>query len=186
MSTRRIIRTQRLILNDIKHVTIGDPMYFDEIQKAPKENKHLRKLVADFAVRKIYCCKALVTEFEEEYRGITVNTVELHVAGGYVEEVVDTYLADRWYGEDTVRERHELGCDTAEFIIDLRTHGGKDLSDVIHTGADGYYGQSTKYKEGLGFEFTLSLDADYVPFEDVVEIIRTIEKKQTNIGLRAS
>ena len=94
--------------------------------------------------------------------GIDVDVVQ---AG--LPKVVDLYMEHRYYPA-YVKEKHELGCDTAQFDMEVRTKKGF-ASDRFHTGADGYYGSLIKMKQGYGMMMNLSFDTDLFAFDEVVE-----------------
>jgi hypothetical protein len=166
-----------LKMKPFKHIRIGDPLYFENMEDDPKRYK---KLVADV---KPTCCKFGAirirdVEVEDEYEGMPLkyNQIVVDVFMAPTEEKLQVYLNDRYFGENSVKQHYELGCDTAsyEICVDGRY-------DEVHTGADGYYGTLSHMKQYFGFMMTLFFDGSLFDMEDVEKKLRywfeVIEKK---------
>lgn len=143
-------------------ITIGDEMYLDEIEKGTDTGCE-KELVFDEKFRGIKFGKIKIEEIqwsEGKYDGIIYKVT---IAAAPEEKIVDTYINDKWYGEKTKNISHELGCDTASFIIETN-YGYEEF----RTGADGYYGYADKFKTPYGVLITLELFEDRFYYEDVI------------------
>lgn len=176
MSNSKITKRKVLIMDKpFKSISIGDPWYFEEMDELKDatdavQKKHLKNLKKLTVSTKPRCCKcgAVVISQEEgtfEYDNreypIIQTIIDVYLSKDKAQ--LDVYLANKWYGENTVKETHELGCDTAKFDMYV-----DDRFLQIHTCADGYYGVAELMKEYFGFRLRMSLDADALSFDDAV------------------
>lgn len=150
-------------IKPFRNVRIGDPLYFEEMA-AGSENKNLKTLTVDTKTR---CCTAGACVISLDHNtndSFEWDDIQVDVYLAADEQQLATYLAGRWYGEKTVRERHQLGCDTARFEMEI-----DGRYDLFHTGADGFFGEAVKYKQYFGFSISLSFDPDFFSYDEIKE-----------------
>lgn len=161
----KVLRTSILKMKlekPLTKITIGDEMYLDEIANGTDTGCQ-KKLVFDEKFRGMKFGKIKIEEiqwFEDKYDGFIYK---ITIAAALEERIINTYIDGKWYGKKTENISHELGCDTASFIIETN-YGYEEF----HTGADGYYGHADKFKTPYGILITLELDGDMFSYEDVI------------------
>ena len=156
-------------IKPFKHIQIADPWYLEEYVEDPVKNKHLEEFIAAFDVPDCKFGKVRIKEnvYTSEYDGSEFSCYEILAAVAPEERHVDTYLADKFYGELTVKDMTRLGCDTARFEIMV-----DDRVDVVHTGADGHYGDVIQFIPGYGAQIRINLDGGLFDFEDVMAMAK--------------
>ena len=160
-----IIKTSEYKIKPFKKIRIGDPMYFDRIADGEKA-KMYQNLVCDI---KTTCCKVGMVRIEEssvkadfgEY-----NQIDVDVFLASNDEQLDVYKDGCWFGEESLKHRYTLGCDTASYEIEVDGRYEK-----VYTGADGYYGELKQMKQYYGLMLSLSFDADLFSFEEIEKLM---------------
>ena len=163
--TTTTVRTAEYRIKPFKHIRIGDPMYFDNIE-AGIDVQRYKKFVCDI---KTTCCKVGAIKIEEHtnhYDFGDFNHINVDVFLAHNHEQLDVYKDGCWYGEDTLKKRYELGCDTARYEIEV-----DGRYEEVHTGADGFYGELQHMKQYYGLMLNLSFDASLFSFEDVERLM---------------
>lgn len=154
---------KRMEINPPKKLIIGDPMYF--------ESGIAERLTCQWKrLSYVSNVKAEIEVFEETFDNFKNSVVRLYVLP---EELLnEIHRSEEKNNEGFIYfpklisgKVIELGCDTAEFIVENEN----DLVK-IHTGADGYYGMAIKYKNKLGIQVELSFDSDMANFEDLLTL----------------
>lgn len=173
------MRNEEFKINAPKKLIIGDPMYLEAIENGTdtgceKKITFIRKRMPrnldwvcfvdevedsfDFKGRQITHASSIV-----KLIGIT-NNISLEQQQNFIQA-----FKNDMYHPKLVKTQGELGCDTAEFIIDT------DKSyDNFHTGADGYYGNYMVYKDNLVFKIDLSFDSDMFGFDEIVKRMKSL------------
>lgn len=139
----------------IKQVKIGDPYYFEMMEK--NKEKYLKDVTCDF---KTSACK--VSAISVEHKGFDWDEIEVLLVTAADTQKVDTYLEGKWYGEDSCKKEYELGCDTASFEITINGN-----YDYFNTGSDGYYAHVYQLKQYYGTIINLNFDASLFDFEEI-------------------
>lgn len=161
MDNTTIVRTSEYKIKPFKNIRIGDPLYFDKIE-AGEDVARYQDLVCDI---KTTCCKVGMIRIEE----ITIhaefgdfNQIEVEVFLAFNNPQLDVYKDGCWFGEETLKKKYELGCDTASFEIEV-----DGRYEEVHTGSDGYYGELKHLKQYYGIMLSLSFDADLFSFDEI-------------------
>lgn len=171
MSKIRILKETIHRIMPFSHLKIGDPMYFDEIDNG-SDNVRLQELTCNLEIPD---CKCGATKIEKimyedqntEQSGLqsyTIIKVSVYLANS--NKQLDTYLADKWFGEKSVKQRKQLGCDTAKYLLEV-----DERSCVIDSTADGYYGELLELKCGYGMMLYLWFDNDITCYEEVCSLM---------------
>lgn len=155
-------------IKPFKHIHIGDPLYFEELA-AGSTNKALKEMTLDAKMR---CCNfgaVVVNKNFVESEEFSYHSIDVGIYLASSEKMLDVYLDGKWYGEKTVKEEHELGCDTASFemVVDGRYN-------FFRTGADGYYGNAKLMKQYYGFRCSLSFDASLFEFDEIIAEMKSL------------
>ena len=145
----KIIKEEIIDVKGTTKLIVGDPMYLDRIADSIDDGAE-KKLVFDGNISAAPLGKLRIRQLHIIEEGLEFDTIEVNVA-------------DKYY-PDAVKKDMELGCDTARFTIET-----KFGYDEFHTGADGYYGHMSQYKQYYGMRLDLSFDADLFDFDDVKE-----------------
>ena len=165
-----VLKEKTYTIKPLKKLTVGDPMYLDEINNGTA-TKGMKKLVVDTSVR---CCKygkAKLSLIESTEDGFTWQQLVLKIGSGSKPIMPDAYLNGQWFGKNTVKEEKDLGCDTARFYLSIND---KDFGE-IPTGGDGYFGFFRKYKEYYGAEIELAFDTDWHDWNEIEDMIRQLQ-----------
>jgi len=111
-----------------KHITIGDPNYFEEFT-----DSELERLTVDYDTPKHFTDARVTLESNpcEDYPNLTLLDMTIYLAP---KSTMHTYLDGMMYKGQKSAEK-PIGVDTARYLLDV---DGKD--DIIHTGADGCWG----------------------------------------------
>ena len=163
---KKIVKQKKYEINPFKEISIGDPSYFEDLEKDFENNTHLLSLTCSLKLKKYKSGYVQITQYDchdEEYNmDYSVITVNFALADD--EALLQVYAQDKWFGKKTLDTSYELGCDTAsyEIIVDGRY-------DEVKTGADGYYGDVKLLKGEYGLIGNLDFDADLFTFDEVVE-----------------
>ncbi|WP_455437656.1 hypothetical protein [Hungatella hathewayi] len=108
-------------------IRFGDPMYFERFT-----GKELSELVVDFSPPAYFAARLILEEKEiEECPGFIDRTMQLYLAP---EKIIKTYM-DGFMYEGQKQDGMAIGVDTARYLFDV-----DGRSEVIKTGADGYWG----------------------------------------------
>lgn len=166
-------------INAPKKLIIGDPMYLEAIENGTdrgcmKKITFIRKrMPSDLD----WTC--LVNEVEDSFdfegEKFTYTSIIVKLIG--ITETATTErkqqfiqaFKDNMYHPKLVKKKGELGCDTAQFIIETNKS-----YDEFHTGSDGYYGNYMTYKDNLVYRFELSFDGDLFGFDEVVKRMKAL------------
>lgn len=153
---------KRIEINPPKKLIIGDPMYFER-GIAEELTCQWKRLSFQNDV------KAEIEVFEETFDNFKYSVVRLNVLPEEFlndihcsEEKSDGFV---YYPKLVSGKIIELGCDTAEFIVENE----KDYVK-IDTGADGYYGMAIKYKNKLGIQVVLNFESIMADYEELLEL----------------
>ena len=166
-------------INTPKKLIIGDPMYLDAIENGSdkgceKKITFIRKCMPN---NLDWTCLAKEVEDSFDFEGerITYTTIIVQLIGiaehmtiEDKQKLIQTFKNDMYHPK-LVKTKGQLGCDTAEFIIETNKS-----YDEFHTGADGYYGSYMIYKDNMVYKIELSFDADLFDFDDVVKRIKAL------------
>lgn len=149
-------------------ISVGDPAYFEEME-AGCTNLNLKKLTYNGPILGAPLSKMKIqlnrVEYESEWGNGDYENIDVFINQAATDKVLDLYMNNKYYPA-LVREEHDLGCDTARFILETKTPKGINY-DEFHTGADGYYGSFIKMKRGYGMMMTLSFDASLFTYDEI-------------------
>ena len=155
-----VIREKIIPVKGTTKLRIGDPYYFEAIR-----NKTTRgceaKLVFNGSISAAPLGKLKIALVHIKEADIEFDQIEVTVVQGLKEEMLNVYLDNKYYKDTKVKDI-ELGCDTACFELET-----KFSYDKFDTGADGFYGYFSKYKQYYGSTLTLSFDTDLFTFEEL-------------------
>ena len=158
----KIIKEDIIDVKGTTKLIVGDPMYLDRIADGTDDGAE-KELVFDGNISAAPLGKLRIRQLHAIEEGLEFDTIEVNVFQASKPSLFNVYLADKYY-PDAVKKDVELGCDTARFTIET-----KFGYDEFHTGADGYYGHMSQYKQYYGMRLDLSFDADLFDFDDVKE-----------------
>lgn len=153
---------KRIEINPPKRLIIGDPMY---LERGIAEGLTCQWKRLSYATN----VKAEIEVFEETFDSFKYYVVRLNVLPE--EFLNDIHCSEKksdgfvYYPKLVSGKIIELGCDTAEFIVENE----KDYVK-IDTGADGYYGMAIKYKNKLGIQVVLNFDAAMADYRELVNM----------------
>ena len=168
MDTVKTLRKKEFEIKPFKHIRIGDPHYFEEMENG-STNKYLKEITCDMDVNPSKFGLVTVEDEMVTSEGFTFGNLRVNIYLANTKEQLEVYKSGKWYGDKTLVKEYTLGCDTAEFEIET------DKSvDTFHTGADGYYGSLQHLKKGYGLICHFDLDADMFEFEDLVERFKAL------------
>lgn len=156
-----ILRSETYKIKSFREILVADPWYLEK-----EYDKHRDDLVFNEKPR---CCKigcVQIQEVQDEIHPEFGNFVNVSIILSATEKQQEVYLQDKFY-TNTIKHQVELGCDTAQFVMELHDKKGECRSCEIDTGADGFYGRAVQYKEGYGMRIDLWLDADVTSFEEI-------------------
>ena len=125
-----------------KHITIGDPNYFEEFT-----GSELERLTVDYDTPKHFTDARVTLEAKpyDEFPSITLLDMTIYLAP---KSTMHTYLDGMMYKSQQSAEK-PIGVDTAKYLLAV---DGKD--DIIHTGADGCWGNFQElYREMNGKKY---------------------------------
>lgn len=165
MEDTTILRTSEYKIKPFKHIRIGDPMYFDNIEAGIDVNRY-KKFVCDV---KTTCCKVgalRIKEVTNHYDFGDFNQINVDVFLAFNDEQLKTYKDGYWFGEETLKHNYVLGCDTARYEIEV-----DGRYEEVHTGSDGYFGEVQVMKQYYGLMMSLSFDASLFSFEEVEKLM---------------
>lgn len=165
MENSTIIKTSEYKIKPFKKIRIGDPMYFDRIE-SNADVKRYKNLVCDI---KTTCCKVGMVRIEESVineKFGDFNQIDVDVFLAYGDEQLNVYRDGQWFGEESMKHRYVLGCDTACYEIEVDGRYEK-----VNTGADGYYGELKQMKQYYGLMLTLSFDGSLFNFEEIEKLM---------------
>lgn len=118
----KVLQRKTLYMKPFKSILLGDPLYLEKLKSEslePKKVKRLKELTLNYRPRCCNCGAVLVEEIEDsyEFEGEEYSFLQIgvHVYLAYNEGSLKTYLNGKWYGEESVKAEHQLGCDTAQF-----------------------------------------------------------------------
>lgn len=156
-------KEQTFAIKPFNHIRIGDPSYFEDMRGGDK-NPALKELTCDIKLTRRYPVSGLrmYHEIYETEKGSKFGQIVVLFAETVDSRILDTYLSNKYLGDDTIKEVHQLGCDTASFEIEVDKR-----YDHFHTGADGYYGDITLYVEPYGISACLTFDADLFSYDEI-------------------
>lgn len=162
----KITRKDRLIKKVSGKLTsfikIGDEMYFEELAAGSK-NTYLKELVLDTKTNASNrTCYIVVDTNEISFDKSELDTMIMNEAtivflkeGVSFEKWLALHDNDKTFA---IKERKQLACDTASFII--ATDEDKE-GITIHTCADGDYGAAYIWKNTMGMEISITFDDDW-------------------------
>lgn len=159
--SEKVLRQEIYNIKPFREVLVTDPWYLEQ-----EDTKNCPDLVFHEKPR---CCKfgkILIKEISDSYDNLDYKQIDISIILTAHERQMDVYLDDKMH-KGTIKRQESLGCDTAQFMMQICNKKGQIREIEIDTGADGYYGQATKYKEGYGMRIDLWLDADVVSFEEI-------------------
>lgn len=160
-------------------ITIGDPGYLEELEQEegtinPRILNNMRKMtligykprvskVGSVTIKKVHCA--------DEEDGFEWDSIYIDIFLAKDEAQLKVYEDDKFF-KNTIKEKRELGCDSASFIMDV-----DGRYEEFDTGADGYYGTVELMKEYFGFRMFLSLDADLFSMDDTEKTMKYLFKE---------
>lgn len=158
----KIVKEEIIDIKGTTKLIVGDSMYLDRIANNTDDGAE-KELVFNGNISAAPLGKLRIRQLHIIEEGFEFDTIEVNVFQADKLSLLNVYLSDMYY-PDTVKRDVELGCDTASFVIET-----KFGYDEFHTGADGYYGHMSQYKQHYGMRLDLSFDTDLFDFDDVKE-----------------
>lgn len=162
---RTVIAEKEYKIQPFGHLVCGDPCYLnDEIGKDFTIDETLysgstRK--AGLIIQQVQYDG--ISDFSHEPTSFqTVNVIAYNIPKGVEgQRYVDAQKEGKYIPDD-VKQKVELGCDTASFDLSV------DNRDVhIDTGADGYYGSYLRYTHNRAYILELELDPSYIGLDRI-------------------
>lgn len=162
----QIIRKKREFkIKPFAEILVTDPGYLED-ERFRNRSDLVFKEKSNFC--KTGCIVIQEIEEIEPECPCTVSSINFSVILSANEEQLDVYRSDMYYKNTIIREE-ALGCDSACFIIGVWDKKGEYKELEFDTGADGFYGNAKKYRDGYGMRIDLCIDADMISFERIVD-----------------
>jgi hypothetical protein len=167
---KTVVETRDYDIPVFKHVRIGDPMYFDEMKRGDI-NPALKELTCDFIVKACTAAGMRLTHitYTEEKEDFSYGEIEVDVWEALDAKTLNVYRDYKWFGKGSLKEEHQLGCDTARFNAEI-----DDRLGCFDTGADGIYGLARKFKTGYGAAITLYFDDSLYTMDEVEQNMKEL------------
>lgn len=172
METSVIVREKRFQVKPFKRVEMYDPCYGTQNEmsdvvmsictfcKLPISNRE-----AEVLLREVHGTFDFNGE-EIPYTNFDVKFFSYRKDTEIAKKEIEAECENMCY-PTLIKEKKDLGCDTARFIICV-----DDNELEILTGADGYYGRMVKYKNNYAYYFDFSLDDDVTDWDDLERKIK--------------
>ena len=157
-----ILSEQEYSIKPFQHLYVSDPYYES---KANTKNITLNKdfpksnRTAGLVVQKLYL------KYPDNFAFELYKVIAYSIRNDY--PIAEKFLSahkNGGYAPDFLKEKKDLGCDTAQYNIMVNN----DRSVNIETGADGSYGEFSHYKDNAAFILELFI-SDYEPVEQQLQ-----------------